>query len=169
MICDFNVFDDSRFIHRFKYADNETVLSDICCIIYVELPKIKDRFNKPFAEMTDDERWTFLIEYIDDEKFSAKAAEFEVKEEYRMAMKVLNTISNDEKQQIGYLSYLMNEMDYIHGMSASMEEGIAKGELKAQLKIAREMALDGMAPKTIAKFTRLPLETIQTILSESRT
>jgi hypothetical protein len=57
MVCDFNVFDDDRFMHRFTFSDGEITLSEICCIIYVELPKIKDSLQKPFEQMTDDERW----------------------------------------------------------------------------------------------------------------
>jgi predicted transposase/invertase (TIGR01784 family) len=177
MICDFKIFDDEKFIHRFAYSDGNLILSDICSIIYVELPKIKDRLQKPFDEMTNDERWAFLIEFADDEKFSVKVSEFESEEEYRMAMNVLKNISKNELEQMNYISYLMHEMDYRHDMTASREEGIkqgvkqgiVQGEQKAQLKIAREMALDGMAAEIISRLTHLPLETTQTILSDYQT
>jgi predicted transposase/invertase (TIGR01784 family) len=45
MICDYTVFDDEKFLHRFVYADGGLKLTDICSIIYVELPKIKDRLQ----------------------------------------------------------------------------------------------------------------------------
>jgi predicted transposase/invertase (TIGR01784 family) len=80
MVCDFPVFDDEKFIHRFHYRDGELTLNDITCIIYVELPKIKKAAEKSFPEMTPEERWAFLIEYADDKKFFAKAKEFTAKE-----------------------------------------------------------------------------------------
>jgi predicted transposase/invertase (TIGR01784 family) len=80
MICDYIVFGDDKFIHKFYYKDGDLVLSDYCSIIYVELPKIRKSLSKSVDEMTDDERWAVFIEWVSDNKFKEKAREFEVRD-----------------------------------------------------------------------------------------
>jgi predicted transposase/invertase (TIGR01784 family) len=124
-----------------------------------------------------------LIKFIDDEKFKPKAAEYESMEEYRMAMRTLTSISNDEKQQINYLSYLINEMDYESNKSALEEkgrlegrqegllegrqQGLHEGEQKAKLNSARRMLLRGLSPADVAQFTDLPIDTIRAIQNKT--
>jgi predicted transposase/invertase (TIGR01784 family) len=131
MICDFDVFNDDQFMHKFRYTDNDTLLSDLCCIIYVELPKIKKILDKPFSDMTAEERWGVLIEFADDMKFSVKASEFESREEFKMAIKVLSNISKNEIEQAGYISRLKYTMDKAQEMhdatQAGVEIGLKKG------------------------------------------
>jgi predicted transposase/invertase (TIGR01784 family) len=88
-----------------------------------------------------------------------------------MAMRTLTSISNDEKQQINYLSYLINEMDYESNKSAledkgrqeGRQEGLLEGEQKAKLNSARRMLLGGLSPADVAKFADLPIDTIRAI------
>jgi predicted transposase/invertase (TIGR01784 family) len=133
MVCDFKVFDDDNFIHKFSYSDGDLILSDICRIIYVELPKIKDRMEKPFSEMTDDERWALLIKFADDKKFSAKAREFHAKEEFDMAIKTLVTLSKSEQEQFAYLSRLKFINDQRHNETIRRQQ-----EEKRALRAKRE-------------------------------
>ncbi|MDR0944062.1 MAG: Rpn family recombination-promoting nuclease/putative transposase, partial [Ruminococcus sp.] len=93
MICGFNVFGDDKFIHHFYFADKETVLGKLLCIIYVELPKIVDKVNTPFSELTDEERWAILIENADKKNFTAKAEEYMDREDFSMAMDMLSSFS----------------------------------------------------------------------------
>jgi predicted transposase/invertase (TIGR01784 family) len=189
MICDFKVFNDSKFLHRFVYADSETILNDICCIIYVELPKIKDRFNKPFNEMTDDERWALLIKYADTHKFTEISDEFQTEEAFNMAIDVLRSISKNEEAQMAYLSRLKYIMDERHnatirreqaerrakraakfakselerGYKTGMEQGIEQGAHQAKLEIARELLKSNIPLDIIASTTKLTISELQNL------
>jgi predicted transposase/invertase (TIGR01784 family) len=161
MICDFEIFEDSEFLHKFRYSDGNIVLSDICCIIYVELPKIKGIINKPFAEMTDEERWAVLIECVDEEAFSAKAAEFGSKEEFKMAINVLSKISKSEMEQLAYLSRLKYINDERHNLTVTKKEGIEHG-----LKMGMRRGIkEGLKQGLTKGITQTKLETAKNALA----
>jgi predicted transposase/invertase (TIGR01784 family) len=121
--------------------------------------------------MTDDERWAVLIEYANDDKFKTKAAEFESREEYNMAMKALNRLSQDEIIQIQYLNREIAQMDYNTGMyeaekrglQQGLQQGIQQGLQQANLATARMLLSMKMSTEDIAKATSLPIETIRAI------
>jgi hydrogenase maturation factor len=86
--------------------------------------------------MTAEERWGVLIEFADDMKFSVKASEFESKEEFKMAIKVLSTISKNEIEQAGYISRLKYTMDKAQEMHDATEAGIKTGRHEQSVKTA---------------------------------
>jgi predicted transposase/invertase (TIGR01784 family) len=125
--------------------------------------------------MTDDERWAVLIEYANDDKFKTKAAEFESREEYNMAMKALNRISQDEIMQIYYLNREIAQMDYNTGMyeaekrglqqgiEQGLEQGLEQGKRQNQIDNARTMKLMGYPPADIEKITGVSVSDIQNL------
>ena len=74
------------------------------------------------------------------------------------------------------MSILMTEYDYAtdiavkqeeafeEGISIGLERGIERGAYEKSLETARTMLLDGFAAEVVAKYTNLPLETIQELL-----
>jgi predicted transposase/invertase (TIGR01784 family) len=159
MICDYTVFSDDKFIHRFYYRDGETLLSDYCCIIYVELPKIKKSLEKPFDDMTDDERWAVFVEYVSDARFEKKAREFETRKEFKEAMETLSRISQSDRDRAYYISRLKYEMDTEQAMYNAEE----RGKAEALVTMAKGLMEYGLPLEAIAKLTKLPLSKIESL------
>jgi predicted transposase/invertase (TIGR01784 family) len=183
MICDYTVFADDKFIHKFYYRDGELVLSDYCSIIYVELPKIRKSLSKRVDEMTDDERWAVFIGYVNDNKFKEKAHEFEVREEFKEAMESLSRVTQSDRDYNHYMSRLKYEMDTASQMHSAKEEGktegiqigktegikIGKTEGKAEgiaetlINTVRSLTMYGMPTAEIAKALNLPISKIEAL------
>ncbi|MDR0987483.1 MAG: Rpn family recombination-promoting nuclease/putative transposase [Ruminococcus sp.] len=148
-----------KFIHRFCYRDGETLLSDYCSIIYVELPKIKKSLEKPFDEMTDDERWAVFVEYVDDSKFEAKVREFETRKEFREAMENLSRISKSDQDRARYNLILKNKMD----RATEIHLAEKKGKAEALIEVAMDFLRNGFTPADVAKGVKLPLADIEAL------
>jgi predicted transposase/invertase (TIGR01784 family) len=162
MVCDYPVFPDDKFIHKFFYRDGDLVLCDYCSIIYVELPKLADIYTKSVDDMTDDERWAVFVEYVNDKKFSEKAEEFTSREEFKMAMEMLSNISQNDRERASYISHLKYKMDTAQQMHDSYEEGFIKNAIR-NAKNALEI---GLPLEQIVKITELPLSEIKKLQAE---
>jgi predicted transposase/invertase (TIGR01784 family) len=171
MICDFPVFEDERFIHKFYYKDNDTMLSDYCSIIYVELPKIKKSLSKPVDEMTDDERWAVFIEFANESNFKEKAVEFESRKEFKQAMESLSKVTQSERDYNYYMSRLKYEMDTAQerhdlmeeGMERGIQKGIQIGANNALIKTAMRLLNLGLSPEMASQAVELPLADIEAL------
>jgi predicted transposase/invertase (TIGR01784 family) len=176
MVCGFTVFNDDKFIHRFHYADGGLILDDITCIIYVELPKIKSVIEKPFEEMTQDERWAVLIECANDKRFSAKVNEFKGKEEFDMAMNILSAVSKNELERMEYISHQKYQMDLSHnkhitqwirqkaaeeGLEQGLQQGLQQGRQEAIIDTAVNLLKNGISPEQVAAGTKLSLSEVE--------
>jgi predicted transposase/invertase (TIGR01784 family) len=176
MVCGFNVFGDDKFIHRFHYADGEVILSDITCIIYVELPKIKSMVEKPFDQMTQEERWAIMIEYANDKNFSAKISDFKSKEEFDMAMNILSAVSNSELERMEYISHQKYLMDQSHnkyitqwikekaqeeGRQEGLQKGMEKGIKIGLLQTAKNLFAANMPIEEVSKYTGLSVDELK--------
>jgi predicted transposase/invertase (TIGR01784 family) len=181
MVCGFNVFNDDLFIHKFRYADKNIIFNDICSIIYVELPKIKTVIDKPFDEMTPDERWAVFVQYADDEKFKKIAPAFESQAEFKVAMNMLAEFSQSEKdyyRSISRLKYAMDrnteilnatnmgikkgiDLGKAEGIKEGMQVGIQQGKKEALYETAVNLLKTGLPPSQVALGTNLPLSEIE--------
>lgn len=159
MVCDYSIFPDDNFLHRFFFKDGNVVLSDYCSIIYVELPKIKDIFIKPVDDMTEDERWAVFVEYVSDEKFKTKASEFTNRKEFKLAMENLFHISRSDRERSAYISHLKYMMDTAQDLHDSREEGILEG----LIRVAKNLLQRGLSIEQVAADTNLPLSEIESL------
>jgi predicted transposase/invertase (TIGR01784 family) len=160
MVCGFSVFDDENFIHKFHYTDGEFILSDICSIIYVELPKIQKLIGEDFAALPRDKQWALFIENIDKKEFAEKVLKKIAMEEFRVAVNTLSGISKNREEQIRYLSRLKFQKDLIHSRSVAVEEGIQQGREEGIrvgiLSVAKNLFASGLPLEQIANLTGLP-------------
>jgi predicted transposase/invertase (TIGR01784 family) len=167
MICDYTVFKDEKFIHKFYYKDGDVMLSDYCSIFYVELPKIKKSLSKSVDEMTEDERWAVFVEYAADSKFTVKASEFETREEFKEAMDALSRVTQDDRDRAYYISRLKYEMDTAQSFHNAEQkgkvEGIQIGTANTLINTARKLILYGMPSEEIAKILDLPISKIEAL------
>lgn len=166
MICDYNVFPDDKFLHKFYYRDGDTLLSDHCSIIYVELPKIKDIFSKPVDEMSPDERWAFFVEYVNDRRFAEKVSEFEHREEFCMALNTLSNISQSYRDQVLFTSrqkYRVDHAQDIYDASVIAEE---KGKEEKLIETVLKLLRKGLSPEQTSDWLDLPLSKVEDIKSQ---
>jgi predicted transposase/invertase (TIGR01784 family) len=169
MVCGFPVFDDEDLIHKFCYTDGKRILSDICTIIYVELPKIQKLLKQDFAGLSKDEQWALFIENIDKKEFAEKVMKQISKEEFRVAVNTLSGISKSREEQIRYLSRLKFQKDLIHsrsvakgeGLEEGLQQGIEKGIRKGVLDTALNFLKMGLPPEQVASGTKLSLAEVE--------
>jgi hypothetical protein len=133
--------------------------------------------------MTDDERWAVFVEYAADNKFSAKSAEFETREEFKEAMDALSRVTQDDRDRAYYISRLKYEMDTaqaehdwreagLHegiqigtekGIQIGTVKGIEIGKIDANIETVQRSILLGLPAETIEKLTGLPMSKIEEI------
>jgi predicted transposase/invertase (TIGR01784 family) len=89
------------------------------------------------------------------------------KEEISMAATLLREISKDEHERARLRSRRMYETDLISDLLTAEEKGeirgIAKGQEKKAVEIARKMKIAGRPLKEIKEFTDLSFETIESL------
>jgi predicted transposase/invertase (TIGR01784 family) len=168
-ICDFTVFTDEKFLHKFTFCDGEIQLSDISNIIFLELPKIKKLLNSPVENLTAEEQWAVFIEFFGNKNFYTKLSEFENKEEFKMANNILSNISKNDEERFAYMSYLKFQSDLEHNQNAAREEGeargLAMGLAKGKAEAAKNFLKMGLSIEQVAKGTGLSVEEISKLSS----
>ncbi|MDR0991710.1 MAG: Rpn family recombination-promoting nuclease/putative transposase [Ruminococcus sp.] len=173
MVCGFPVFDDENLIHKFCYTDGKHILSDICTIIYVELPKIQKLIGEDFAGLSRDKQWALFIENIDKKDFAQKVLKHTSKEEFRVAVNTLSGISKNREEQIRYLSRLKFQKDLIHSRSVAVEEGVIKGreqgieqgKREAVIETAKNALAMGFTIEQVVGITKLPQSEIENLIN----
>ena len=171
---DFTVVRDDRRLHHtylFKEREDNTELSDIVQIHYIELPKIAESLRKPADELSELEFWVMLIMAHEKPKarrlLSTLAAR---KEEMDMARALLDTMSRDRQEwenQFGYERFVHDcisreQYAYTKGERQGMERGLEQGERKRALEDARRMLANGkLSTEEIADITQFSIEEVQ--------
>ena len=190
----FDDSDPNYFHHEVKLMDTRTkkVFYDKLTFIYLEMPK----FTKTEEELvTMSDKWLYAIrhlpalwdrpkalrEKIFEQFFSAaEIARFNTCEkiEYEESLKafrdwysVLSTAQNkgySEGLEKGIAEGMEKGMaeGMEKGMEKGMAEGMEKGEKNKALSIAQEMFADGVPLSTISRYTHLPLEILQQLLTK---
>jgi predicted transposase/invertase (TIGR01784 family) len=181
MVCGYRVFGDNDLIHKFHYTDGKYILSDICNIIFVELPKIQKLLSEDFAKLSSEEQWALFIENIDKKEFAEKILKQSAREEFRMAVNTLSGISKSREEQIRYISRLKFQKDLIHSRAVArdegFDEGFDEGETKGRetgrqeglqqglrqgiLKTAKNLLSLGLTDEQIATATDLSVDEIE--------
>jgi predicted transposase/invertase (TIGR01784 family) len=153
MVCGFPIFNDEDLIHKFSYSDGKYILSDICSIIYVELPKIQKLISEDFESLSADKQRALFIDNIDKKEFAEKIIKHLPKEEFRVAVNTLSGISKSREEQIRYISRLKFQKDYTHSLSTAKREGI--------LETAANALEMGLSTEQVAAITKLPIAEIE--------
>lgn len=134
----------------------ESILTEKLEIHIIELKKLKVNNNQNVKQQK-------LIDWL---KFILNPEEMEVSnmegnEDIKAAKKVLEQISQDEKER--EKAYLRDK--YIRDMNTRVNEGYTKGKamgrLEEKIKIAKEMKKQGIENLIIAKVTKLTIEEVE--------
>ncbi|AWK51275.1 transposase [Clostridium beijerinckii] len=161
-ILNFNYLEEDNFINNYLYHNKKTkkMLSDLCEIIFIELPK----FNITHKDYNDKlHKWlTFLANPSGEEIQDMAKTDGEIKE----AMDTLYDISSDEElRRLIDLRELaiMDEQNRLNGAKKEgIKEGIEQG--KSELLIKQLSKKFKILPEEYKKKIKLlPLETIESI------
>ena len=165
-ILDF-VFDEDKdekekFRYDVKLSDIETkkVFYDKLTFIYLEMPK----FSKTENELeTRFDKWLFVLKNLNKlERIPAKLKE-------TIFMKLFETAEIarfDKDEFLNYQDSLNAYRDLKNSMDTALEDGIAIGEIKGKIKIAKEMIKKGFEASLIAELTGLTKSEIEALENE---
>ena len=156
---------------RYSYREEEEGdrLTEAVEIIFYEMPKLEQRVRdylagKAGAEvLREDEKWCIYMRYRHDERAEPLIKELCRKEEGIMrAERALAKVDRDYIKYIRNMNIIKNSMDRASLLyDGGLAEGLAQGEAKANLEIARKMKNAGRPFSEIEEFTGLPSDTIE--------
>lgn len=152
---------------------SKMVLTEVCEIHIIELPKWKKLVKNGQLEEKDLEKWTrFLLtpeelEEIDmenDEAIKKAKEEFETlkqneKEQYLAELRMKHILDTNNMKKTGYRIGM--EEGRKEGRKVGREEGRKEGEKEAKKKIVKEMLKAGEEMKKIMKYSGLQKEEIE--------
>ena len=180
MFMDFKKLEDTKLHHAytFKERDDNTELSDIVQIHYIELPKISEILKKSLAELSELEFWCILIIAGDRNKALLKTLAAR-QEELDMAQTLLNTMSRNQQEwenQFGYerfvhdcvsrekYAFFKGEQQGIsQGIQRGLQQGISQGTRNTKIETARRMITDGLASDLVAKYSGLTVDEVKAL------
>ncbi|MBQ6905223.1 MAG: Rpn family recombination-promoting nuclease/putative transposase [Spirochaetia bacterium] len=169
MFTDFNPFGDkSSYLQSFVMRNEETVLTDMLRVIFVQLPLLKES-GKEVKNFTDIEKWViFLRDSTDKSKRDLLNEIMASDEGIREAGEILMTISEDEKEWARQISRLKGEWDFKSSVVTAKREGLAEGRAEGEQigekhgleTAARGMKAENIPIETIVKITGLTPEQV---------
>ena len=151
---------------------------DLTLELKVKVCKIKGETPSPMVHSCPDlQEYVRFLRLIEEAKRTGKRQPLT----WAIREAVRRNILKDYLERKGgeVLSILMTEYDYATDIAVKQEEafeegreqgisiGLERGTYKTKLETARTMLLDGFAAEIVAKYTNLPLETIQELLSST--
>jgi predicted transposase/invertase (TIGR01784 family) len=165
--CSYTIFPKRKeYANSFSLRHNEDneLLSDAICVIYIELSKLKEILEKPINGMTDLEKWSVFFRYADNPTYREIVNKIiESKETLQMASDLLMSISQDEKERAIYRSRRMFQTDMESNLATAEDRGRAEGEAKGRLAIARNMMKRNRPIDEIIEDTGLTLEEVKNL------
>jgi predicted transposase/invertase (TIGR01784 family) len=167
-LLDFPYFKDDRYKRRFVWKDAETN-DESKFLAYQELYFIEMcKFNKEYKQLSDVlDRWiTFLNKAYEFDKKNIPP-ELAKETEISKAIDKLEQFYFDAQEKEIYdgerkFRLCMNE-ERRTAEEKGKAEGLAEGEYKKAITIAKEMLLDGMSAEKVAKFTGLAVDQIEAL------
>ena len=182
MFMDFITIKDKRLHHAYTFRERKdhTELSDIMQIHHIELPKIKELFNKPAAELSELEFWSILIMAGENKKARSLLSKLtRMQEEMDMAEALLDSMSRDQQEwenQIGYERFVhdcISREKYAfmrgekQGIQQGIQQGLQQGERMAALANAKNLLKkSNLSIEMIAECCSLSLEQVLTLKEE---
>ncbi|MBQ9720936.1 MAG: Rpn family recombination-promoting nuclease/putative transposase, partial [Oscillospiraceae bacterium] len=192
--CSYTVFPNRpEFVTSFslRHDEDNELLSDAICIIYVELSKLQEIIKKSVADMTDLEKWAVFFQYASEQQARETVNEvIASKEALQMAGELLMSISKDERERAVFRSRRMYQTDLASDLATAedrgerrgMEKGIEigerrgieigerrgaeRGERNRSFEVARRMLRRNRPVDEIAEITDLSVEDVEGLKAE---
>ena len=129
------------------------------------------RLENSIEKNTALENWAIFLKEADNPKKTGIIQKLTETEAGLMnAKQSLSSISTDRDLWVEQFHQEIHDRDYRSGIAAAEDRGIAigveQGRSEAKLEAARNMLADNMPESTVAKYTDLPIETVQQLAAK---
>ena len=169
--CSYTVFPDrEEYVNSFsmRHDEDNELLSDAICVVYVELSKLQEIMEKSVDDMTDLEKWAVFFQYASEPTYRETVNEvIASKEVLQMAGDLLMSISQDERERAVFRSRRMYQTDMQSNLATAEDRGERRGERKSRIEIARNALQMKMSVADIAKLTGLSHDEIESLRKEN--
>ena len=172
--CSYTVFSDrEEYVNSFsmRHDEDNELLSDAICVVYVELSKLQEIMKKSVDDMTDLEKWAVFFRYANEPNHRKTVNEvIASKEVLQMAGNLLMSISQDERERAVFRSRRMYQTDMQSNLATAEDRGVqrgrAEGRVERNIEIARQALQMKMSAADIAKLTGLTYEEVERLRIE---
>ena len=148
-----------KYVWRYALREEQTgeLMTKALNFTYVELPK----FTKTEGELANlEDKFYFCLAHMG--RLGERPGNLDG-EIFRKLFEVAEFAKMDHAQQRQYLAKMTTERDIKNQIAYARNEGLAEGEAKGKLAIARMMKADGAEPEKIALYTGLSTEEINNL------
>ena len=161
--CSYTVFHDrEEYVNSFsmRHDEDNELLSDAICVVYVELSKLQEIMKKSVDDMTDLEKWAVFFRYANEPNHRKTVNEvIASKEVLQMAGNLLMSISQDERERAVFRSRRMYQTDQQSNIATAED----RGERRGRIAIAQRMLSAGEPIEKITLFTGLTQQEVETL------
>ena len=161
--CSYTVFPDrEEYVNSFsmRHDEDNELLSDAICVVYVELSKLQEIMKKSVDDMTDLEKWAVFFRYANEPNHRKTVNEvIASKEVLQMAGNLLMSISQDERERAVFRSRRMYQTDQQSNIATAED----RGERRGRIAIAQRMLSAGEPIEKITLFTGLTQQEVETL------
>ena len=165
--CSYTVFPDrEEYVNSFsmRHDEDNELLSDAICVVYVELSKLQEIMKKSVDDMTDLEKWAVFFRYANEPNHRKTVNEvIASKEVLQMAGNLLMSISQDERERAVFRSRRMYQTDQQSNIATAED----RGERRGRIAIARNALQMNIPVTDIVKLTGLTHEEIERLRTET--
>lgn len=173
------VYQISILNFHYKESDNETLtwytlqsdsgkkLTDRQNVIFIDLPKIREKLGTPVEKLSHIERWGMFFSYVDDECQKEYIDEILKQEEGIMAAeRIVKNMSKANDNWYAQNSRYIAECDYNTSMSNARQEGIAEGAQHQAIEDAKSFYANGASIELIASSLKMTFDEVKEIVKK---
>lgn len=173
------VYQISILNFHYKESDNETLtwytlqsdsgkkLTDRQNVIFIDLPKIREKLGTPVEKLSHIERWGMFFSYVDDECQKEYIDEILKQEEGIMAAeRIVKTMSKANDNWYAQNSRYIAECDYNTSMSNARQEGIAEGAQHQAIEDAKSFYANGASIELISSSLKMTFDEVKEIVKD---
>ena len=168
--------DDKQEVSWYTLKDDSgNRISDRQNIIFIDLRTIRKRFGIPIEELTPIEKWGLFFSFVDSEEKADYISKLVRSEKGIMAadttVRYMSEADANWFTQNSRYTFEHDRNSLIHnaekrGLEAGRQQGIQEGSQQKAIEAAKAFLQENIAPETIAKCVKLPLETVLELQKE---
>ena len=161
VICfmDYGFKDSRQIISRYALTEQETkeLYGDQ---LWIYLCNLKAFNKKSLKGLCPQEAWLFILKNM----INFAGTPEEMGERYSKVADAARMDPMPMDKQLDYVFAMLSEQEKLEIREAAFEDGQVKGKVEGKVEMAREMLNEGVPLDTIAKYSKLPIETISALV-----
>jgi predicted transposase/invertase (TIGR01784 family) len=129
----------------FRHDEDNGLLTDAVCVVYVELSKLDEIIKKSVNDMTDLEKWAVFFQYASVPTHRETVNKvIDSKEALQIACSLLMSISQDERERAVFRSRRMYQTDRESDIATAEDRGRHEGRLEGRHEGRHEGIKEGI-------------------------